>query len=119
MPAGSPREVDTVELGEDGEVLRLVPKPADVAQPYAWICAVWTPRFTRFMHEFLLADRAERSRAGAASAQPDLPVGAVIQAAIAQKLRVHGVVFPDGSYLDVGTPENLLRAARSALAGVR
>jgi glucose-1-phosphate thymidylyltransferase len=42
----------------------------------------------------------------------DIPVGAVLRAAVQAKLQVEGVVFPKGSYIDVGTPENLMKAIK-------
>ena len=44
--------------------------------------------------------------------QGDLPVGAVIQAAIRKGLRVDGVTFPTGTYIDIGTPGDLAKALR-------
>ena len=45
-------------------------------------------------------------------AQGDVPVGAVIQAAIRNGLRVEGVPFPDETYVDIGTPDDLVKACR-------
>jgi transposase InsO family protein len=46
-------------------------------------------------------------------AQGDVPVGAVIQAAVRQGLSVESVTFPRGSYLDIGTPADLRKAVRT------
>ena len=45
-------------------------------------------------------------------AQGDIPVGAVLRAAIHAKLKVEGVRFPTGRYLDIGTPQALSKATR-------
>jgi hypothetical protein len=44
--------------------------------------------------------------------QGDLPFGAVLRAAVQAKLKVEGVIFPTGRYLDIGTPEALSAAPR-------
>ncbi len=47
------------------------------------------------------------------SDQRELFVGDVIQAAIDNNLQVEGVIFPDNSCLDIGTPEDLIEAVRN------
>jgi hypothetical protein len=42
--------------------------------------------------------------------QGDIPVGAVLRAAVRAKLRVEGVPFLNGSYIDIGTPDHLSKA---------
>jgi glucose-1-phosphate thymidylyltransferase len=96
-------------------VTELVLKPAQTDLHYAWVCAVWAPAFTEFLHDFVLSDEARQyQREGGCQIDPqgDLPVGAVIQAAIRKGVRVGGVTFPTGTYLDVGTPDDLVRAMR-------
>jgi glucose-1-phosphate thymidylyltransferase len=66
---------------------------------YTWSIACWRPRFTEVL-----------AKAAAAAPHADLHVGEVIRAAITRHLRVEGVAFDEGSYLDIGTPEDLLRA---------
>ena len=73
-----------------------------------WGIAVWTPAFTQFLHEYLIPLKAD----GNFSQQPELPIGDIIQAAIIKGLRVEAEPFPDGSYLDIGTPEDLVRAVK-------
>lgn len=91
----------------------LVLKPSQTDLHYAWVCAVWAPTFTQFLHDFLLSDEARQcQREGGLQIDPqgDLPVGAVIQAAIRQGMRVDSVTFPAGTYIDIGTPGDLARA---------
>jgi len=79
-----------------------------------WAIAIWTPKFTQFMHDYLKAiARQHISASGSLIApRPELPIGDVIQAAIEQGFRVEAEVFENGSYLDIGTPENLAKAIR-------
>ena len=49
--------------------------------------------------------------------QGDIPVGAVLRAAIHAKLRIEGLAFPNGRYVDIGTPEALSAARRIVRLG--
>lgn len=40
----------------------------------------------------------------------ELPIGDVMVSAIANKLRIEAIPFETGHYLDIGTPENLVKA---------
>jgi len=115
FPAHDHRLMDMVRVDPSGRVTELVLKPLQSDLHYAWICAVWTPTFTEFLHEFISSDEAHHCRRQAEhkiDPQGDLPVGAVIQAAIRQGILVDGVMFPTGTYIDIGTPGDLAKALR-------
>ncbi len=115
FPSHNHRLMDMVRVDDSGQVTELVLKPLQTDLHYAWICAVWTPTFTEFLHEFVSSDEAHRCRQEIGhkiDPQGDLPVGAVIQAAIRQGIRVDGVTFPAGTYIDIGTPGDLTKALR-------
>jgi glucose-1-phosphate thymidylyltransferase len=95
-----------VEVDQAGRVWQIIEKPAQTELRYMWAIAVWKPSFTQFLHEFLLSHTP-----GA-----ELPIGNVIQAGIEAGLHVEAEIFPEGSYLDVGTPEDLARAIRDLTA---
>lgn len=104
FPVHEPSKWDMVELDETFRVRQIVIKPRETHLRHAWVIAVWTPVFTEFMHEFL---------AGAEATQEDreeLSVGDVVQASICNGLRVDSVIFSEGSCLDIGTPDDLVRA---------
>lgn len=107
---------DMVDCDEDGRVRDLVMKPASTTLTYGWCCALWTPRFSTFLHDFLRADETKRnlSRLATTANDPggDLAVGVVFQAALKAGLVLQSVKFPGERYLDIGTPENLLKAVR-------
>jgi glucose-1-phosphate thymidylyltransferase len=116
--ADQPHKMDMVALDDDGRVNQIVIKPAQTSLRYTWIIAVWTPTFTQFMHEYLLAAQTDSIQTGTThglSEQKELFVGDVIQAAIEAGLQVEKVFFPDGFYLDIGTPDNLIKAIRTDL----
>ena len=114
-PAHDHRVMDMIRVDAGGRVTELVLKPAQTNLHYAWVCAVWAPAFTQFLHDFILSDeRRQYQREGGCQIDPqgDLPIGAVIQAAIFKGLRVDGVTFPTGTYIDIGTPDDLAKALR-------
>jgi glucose-1-phosphate thymidylyltransferase len=116
FPTDQPQRMDMVELDGDGHVHQIVIKPRETRLCYTWIIAVWTPVFTHFMHEYLTATRDPDKRSDAVASAPEQRewfVGDVIQAAIHSGLRVEAVPFPDGKCLDIGTPDNLVKAVCS------
>jgi glucose-1-phosphate thymidylyltransferase len=116
LNAYNPEEMDMVEIDRQGLVHGIVLKPGHTDLKYAWICAVWNGAFTEFLHEFLaikMKNGSNRRANKTIDASGDLPLGAVIQAAIKNGLSVEGVIFPQGGYADIGTPKGLLRAVQS------
>lgn len=107
---------DMVDSDADGWIHRIVMKPASTTLTFGWCFAVWTPTFSEFLHAFLRADETKRNMSVLASTANDpggdLAVGVVFQAALKVGLRLQSVKFPQDSYLDIGTPENLARAVR-------
>ena len=113
-PAPNCRLMDMVNVTDDGVVRSIVLKPERTDLRYAWICAVWAPAFTEYMHDFVANERkaADQQTAYAdVDPQGDLPLGMVVKAALHSGLRVWGITFPEESYIDIGTPADLVRAA--------
>jgi glucose-1-phosphate thymidylyltransferase len=118
FPAHQPHKVDMVDLDANGRVRGIHIKPARTYLRYTWTIAVWTSRFTRFMHEYVLAIQKtnDRNLAGTdANKQQELFVGDVIQAAIHNDMRIDTVLFADGTFLDVGTPEDMVKAVQMTI----
>ena len=115
FPAHKPHKTDMVELDGSGRVRSLEIKPRQTAHRYAWEIAVWTPAFTRFMHEFLSSTLPGHDGHGADGSRGahETHVADVIQAAIDEGLAVDAVTFESGSCLDIGTPDDLFTAVQS------
>ena len=60
------------------------------------------------MHEYLPSVNA--------LVQRELFLGTVIQAAIASDLKVESMIYPNGAYVDIGTPNDLARVIRSEIS---
>jgi len=108
------QKMDMVKL-KDGRISGIDIKPQKSQLEYTWIIAVWTPRFTQFMHECLQHNLFEEQKL---SISPSLPekkeifVGDVIQAAIDRNLSVESVIFRNDCFIDIGTPTDLYRAVK-------
>ena len=115
VPFENPQKGGMVDFDTEGRVRLVVEKPDYSDLRYSWCTAVWTPVFTEFMHQYVAALETDRLRSDAGSnlvPQRELPIGNVIQAAIENGLSVQAEVFTDGAFLDIGTPEDLVRAVR-------
>lgn len=69
------------------------------------------------MHECLASAESktnlDRTADRKIGAQEDVPIWAVIQAAIRKRFRVDGVPFLGETYVDIGTSEDLVEACRT------
>ena len=112
FPVKSPWTMDMVELGNNDEVRSIVIKPPATDLEYGWIIAVWTSVFTEFLHEhlFSLQRRLGQDSTTGPPDQSDLSVGHVFQSALQDGLRFQAVRFPNQSFVDIGTPQNLEKA---------
>jgi glucose-1-phosphate thymidylyltransferase len=107
FPAHKPPEVDMVELNPNGRVRSIFIKPRHSSLRFTWISAVWTPAFSHFMHRHLEFNRPKRT-----STQFETSIGQVFQAAIQAGLHFDSVVFDDPTWVDIGTPKDLVKATR-------
>jgi glucose-1-phosphate thymidylyltransferase len=102
-PAHSPEIMDMVELDERQRIVRLEIKPDRTSLRYAWINAIWSPTFTEFLRTYL---------GQIPPPSQEVTVGHVLRAAIEKGFTIEGVPFPEGRYLDIGTPAQLAQALR-------
>ncbi len=111
FPAHDAKAMDMIDIDATLRVRAIQLKPRKTRLRYAWLCAVWTPVFTEFLHQFLVrVQKGEKTGVVGnrrIDAQGDLPVGAVLREAVKAKFKVEGVVFPTGWYIDIGTPKAL------------
>ncbi len=104
FPADRPDKMDMVEVDMHHRLRQLVIKPGATDLSLTWGIAAWGPAFTDFMHAHL-------RRLTADGATPhDVHIGHVLQAALAHGLDIQTVPVDREPYIDIGTPEDLVRA---------
>jgi glucose-1-phosphate thymidylyltransferase len=112
FPCDRPEKAGMVDFEPDGTVKQLIEKPRTTELNFMWGCALWAPSFTQFLHKYLLKREQVIYHQNPPLPRQELPIGDVIQAAIAAGLKVQAEPFEQGSYLDIGTPEDLAKAIR-------
>ncbi len=96
FPTQIPESLAPVQL-RDGWVSAIWDKPAQPPAQNTWGTAVWRPSFTRFCAEWDRARTGDRER----------NLSRVFEDARRDGLKVAGVSFEDGLYLDGGTRDGL------------
>ncbi len=111
FPAHDAKAMDMIDIDATLRVRAVHLKPRTSRLRHAWLCAVWTPVFTEFLHQFLRqvkqGEVAKVVGNRRIDAQGDIPMGLVLKEAVKAKLKVEGVTFPSGRYIDIGTPQAL------------
>lgn len=114
FPTEQPDKVGVVDVDQDGRVRHIFEKSTITHLKYMWAIAVWTPKFTAFLHQYVQQKLVEYEKVEyekmPSMSIPEVPIGDVIQAGICAGLPVEAEIFSEGTYLDIGTPENLIRA---------
>lgn len=113
FPAEDPQLMDQVEVDGDGNVRFVQVKPGPRKLDCGWAAVAWAPAFTELLHDYVARASEAIERHGALEREPHL--GDVVQAAVEAGLRVQSVWYPEGAFLDIGTPANLVRAWSQAL----
>jgi glucose-1-phosphate thymidylyltransferase len=114
FPAHDPKTMDMVDVDAHHRVNAIHLKPRRTRLKYGWLCAVWTPAFTMFLHQFMQSPRLKAGLIGNRKIDPqgDIPVGAVLRAGLRAKLKIEGELFRRGRYIDIGTPQALFKIQR-------
>lgn len=95
-----PEKFGMVAIDPTGRVTAHVDKPHHTSLSLMWGCAVWEPAFTDLIHD-VCASIAKPS---------ELVLGDVIDQAIARRMPIRGHHFVNGSYVDIGTYDEILEA---------
>lgn len=96
-----PEQFGMVRLDADGRVVGIIDKPRHTDLTDMWGCMVWRPRFTEFLHESIhdrgMTDFAE-----------------IMNGAMHAGLRFRGVRLVGGTYMDLGTYDEIRELDRRA-----
>jgi len=99
FPTGRPEKFGMVRLGHKEEVLEIVDKPAQTELTHMWGCIIWKPRFTEHLFDSVcnlgISDFA-----------------LIMNNAIRSGMRFRGVKMEVGTYIDLGTYEEITELNR-------
>ena len=109
----NPHKADMVKFDKNGRVYSIQIKPSETDLEYSWGIAVWSHVFTEFMHKYVVSNRKIIEDIASKGIHKELFVGDVIQAAIDNGMEVDTVIFEDGNYIDIGTPEDLMKVIQT------
>ncbi|HEX5839959.1 MAG TPA: sugar phosphate nucleotidyltransferase, partial [Anaerolineales bacterium] len=112
FPTDQPHLCDPIIFDDDGRIREILVKPPHSDLRFTWTIAAWTPSFTQFLHEQLIVLEQE---AAESSSRSEVYMSHIINAALQAGLRVEGLHLPGARFLDIGVPENLVRAMRMQL----
>lgn len=94
-----PEKFGMVRLDQDQRVLEIVDKPQQTDLTEMWGCIIWRPRFTEYLHDCV--DR-----------QDIADFALIMNNAIKAGLRFRGVSMTGGTYIDLGTYEEIAELDR-------
>ncbi len=106
IPSTKPEKGDMVVYDDKMRITDIFIKSPDHTHlKYAWIIAAWRPEFSTFLNDFVKRELATKSEAELLN--KDYQMGETIIAAIKAGMKVKGVLFENGSFIDIGTPSDL------------
>lgn len=110
IPSKTPERGDMVIYDDEMNITDILIKSPDSSHlKYCWIVAVWKPEFSDFLNDFIQNELKQKS--DTQLREGDYQMGETIIAAIKSGMKVKGVRFEEGSFIDIGTPGDLRIAA--------
>ena len=105
-----------VDLNTDETICDIQIKPVQTNLKWTWIVAVWNFSFTQFMHDYVrhhLNTIATGNGGLTGYDHREIYLGDVIQEAIGSELKIDKVMFNQGTYIDIGSPEDMVTAIQT------
>jgi glucose-1-phosphate thymidylyltransferase len=100
----NPTKFGMADVDDKGNLTSVLDKPAKSDLQYMWGCACWSPEFTKLINIYLL----ENPYSG-----KEVVLGDIFQRAVEVGMKVKGLPFKDGRYMDIGTAEELDNALKN------
>jgi glucose-1-phosphate thymidylyltransferase len=94
FPTERPEKFGMVSLDGDGRVKEIVDKPKVTDLTEMWGCMIWQPQFSDFLHESVHKGIGDFAK--------------IMNNAIADGMRFRGVSMTSGTYIDLGTYEEIV-----------
>jgi glucose-1-phosphate thymidylyltransferase len=89
-----PEKFGMVKMDAQARVLEIVDKPKQTDLTQMWGCIVWRPRFTEFLHDCVFEHGVS-------------DFARIMNDAIASGMKFKGVPMDDGTYIDLGTYDEI------------
>jgi glucose-1-phosphate thymidylyltransferase len=94
-----PEKFGMIRMDGDRRVIEVIDKPRETDLTEMWGCIIWRPPFTEFLHDCVC--RLQIS-----------DFACIMNRAIQSGLRFRGVAMPGGTYIDLGTYEEIMELDR-------
>lgn len=104
FPTSKPYKFGMVDFDDEGNVLTCIDKPKQTSFKYMWGIACWSQAFTLLMADYLAAR---------ADVDYEVVLSDVFQHSVEQGLATKALCFTEGTYWDVGTPDELMYILRN------
>ena len=104
-----------VDFDSSGRVSGFQINPSQTALRYTWVIAVWKPKFTRFLHEYVSSITRTFRKGDTLNTDSmieEISMTRVFEAALHKGLVIDSISFKEGFFLDIGSPENIERTAQ-------
>ena len=104
-----------VDIDSGGKVCGFEIGPSQTKSINTWIIAVWNTKFTNFLHEYVSKESKRFAKSNAIkkdSVAEEVSMTQVFEAALQKGLEIDSVTFGEGSFLDIGSPDNLQRISQ-------
>jgi glucose-1-phosphate thymidylyltransferase len=104
-----------IEFNDDKTIGSIVIKQNRPDLKYSWFIAMWKPAFSAYLNSFLrllLKKQPEGRILLKDGTSREIFVGDVIQNALAEGLKSEYIIFENGTYLDIGTKDDLQKFIR-------
>jgi glucose-1-phosphate thymidylyltransferase len=94
FPTKRPEKFGMVRMNGEGRVQEIVDKPQETDLTEMWGCIIWRPRFTEYLHESVCNGIGDFAM--------------IMNNALADGMQFRGVTMPVGTYIDLGTYEEII-----------
>jgi len=101
-----PQKYGMVDIDNEFNIVEHIDKPQYSHLKWMWGIACWGPRFMTLIHETLEEKGAKIS----SQKGREVVFGDLIDIALSAGMRIKGLPFEDGTYIDIGTYEDIRKA---------
>jgi glucose-1-phosphate thymidylyltransferase len=105
-----------VKIDPGGQVCGFEIGPSQTKLKNTWIIALWDKRFTDFLHEYVsIESKRFKKNVGMKkdSIKVEVSMTQAFEAALHKGLKIDSVTFEEGTFLDIGSPDNLERISQN------